>query len=162
MKKALVYFYALIGGIVVPGVIGLGVGDLLMAVYENLWHHWIAGAAVCFLSGAVASWFPMQFLIQPGFGFFDGVKGGAEREGFWFLEREDIRFVALLGWAGGIVAPLVLGFQSLGKILAVLLILTTVITISSVLKAFGETSRRLDDLRKREESQQSSPPSSRP
>lgn len=157
MKNALVCVYALIGIFVIPVVIGLGAADYLMAVYENFSHHWIAGAVVCFFSGAIASWFPMLFLIVARFESEETV-----RQVFRFIDKTEIRLVALLGWAGGIVAPLVFGFRSLGGILTVLLILTTLITISSVLKALGETSRRLDDLRKREESQQSSPPSSRP
>ena len=63
MKKALFYAYAFFAVIVLPVVIGGGSADYLMGFYDNFSHHWIAGAVVCFLSGAVVSWFPMLFLI---------------------------------------------------------------------------------------------------
>jgi hypothetical protein len=106
------------------------VADLLVRLYENFSGHWGAGVVACLLSGAVASWFPMLFMIVD----------------FEFYEQKEIGAAALLGWAGGTLAPLVFGFRNLGFSLTVLLILTTFITVSAMLKALKEAVRRLDEV----------------
>lgn len=119
MRKAIVYAYALVGVLIVPSIIGGGVADFLLAIYDNFSRHWIAGFAVCLLTGAVASWIPMLLLV--------------ESEDVRFSEKGTIRVAALIGWVGGILAPLIDGFQHFSDILMILLILTTGMTISSVL-----------------------------
>ncbi len=121
MRKAIVYTYAFVGVLIVPAVLAGGVADSLVDIYDNFSRHWIAGIAVCLLTGAVASWIPMLLLI--------------EGEDVWFSEKDSIRVAALIGWVGGILAPLIDGFQNrnLGMILMMLLILTTGMTLSNVL-----------------------------
>ena len=131
MKKVLTYIYAFAAIFILPIIIGMGVADSLLKMYELYSRHWVAGTIVCIFTGAVASWFPMLFLI----------------EDIWFIEKVNVLVGAIIGWVGGVAIPLIFGFRSLGSTLSVLLILTTLITVASVLKAIHDNARQLEKIR---------------
>jgi len=120
MKKAALYIYVAVAVLLIPVIIGLGVADLLVRIYDNLGQGWIVYFVVCILTGAVCTWFPMLLAI----------------ENTELLHRGMIFSAIIVGWFGGICAPIIIGFHSLGKIITVLLIITTLMTVSTVLENF--------------------------
>lgn len=127
--KALKLIYAFFAIFIIPIVIGEGVAYSLIQFYERYSHHWIAGGIVCVFSAAIVTWFPLLFLLEP----------------FQSYQRVEMEIAVLIGVVGGLFAPLVFGFSELGGILSKLLILTTVITVSSMLKAFLEVSKKANE-----------------
>ena len=117
--KASSYVYGVISIFLVPVLIGSGIEEFLLHIYNNFSQHWIAGLAVCLLAGAVASWPPMLFMMD-----------GDIR----FSSMDSVALANLIGWIGGVGGPLIFGFGNLGIIIAVLLILTTLMTMVSVSK----------------------------
>ncbi len=135
MKKILTYIYAFFWILIIPVCIGNSVADGLLQIYSNFSGHWISGIFVCIISGAVVTWFPMPFLIFP----------------LSSVSKSLIELAVVIGWIGGVFAPLIFGFEELGKILLVLLLITNVITISVLETELTEISSKLEMARKEKE-----------
>ena len=129
--KFLKYSYMFLWILVIPVIIGKGVGDLLEKIYHNFNEHLLAGIAVCFFSGAVVTWVPMVFVVEE----------------VGFREKDTLLGISLLLWVAGIIAPLLFGFQQLGMSIAILLIFSAAFTVTKVLSAISEISKKLDRYR---------------
>lgn len=129
--KFLKYSYIFLWVLVIPVIIGLGVGDLLLRIYNNFNEHLIAGITVCFFSGAVVTWVPMVFVVEE----------------VNFKEKDTLLGISLLLWVAGIIAPLLFGFQQLGRSIAILLIFSAAFTVTKLLSAISEISKKQDHYR---------------
>lgn len=130
--KILKYSYMFLWIFVIPVIIGLSVADLLLRIYHNFNEHLLAGLAVCILSGLVVTWIPMVFLI----------------EDVNFREKRELLGLTLLLWVVGLVSPIVFGFRSLGKVIAILLIFSAAFTVTKLATAISQISKRLQNFRK--------------
>jgi len=124
--KVLKYSYVFLWLFGIPTIIGMGAGDILLRIYYNFNEHLLAGVAVCFFSGAVVTWIPMAFVIE-------------EAD---FREKRKLFAITLLLWIAGCVAPIIFGFQQLGRIITVLLVFSAIFTITKILSVVSEISRK--------------------
>ena len=126
--SVLKYLYIFLWLLVIPTIIGGGVGEYLVRIYHNFNGHFLAGIAVCFFSSAVVTWVPMIFLV----------------EDVAFSGKETLLAVTLFLWIAGIIGPLLFGFRQLGLIITVLMVFSAVFTVTKVLSTISHISRRLE------------------
>src|SRR3989338_11264605 len=115
--KFLKYSYMFLWILVIPVIIGASVGDFLLKIYHNFNEHLLACIAVCFFSGAVVTWVPMSVFV-------------VEKVDFQWKDR--LLTLSLLLWVAGIIAPLLFGFQQLGRSITILLFISAVVTVYAI------------------------------
>lgn len=110
-------------------IMGSGSADTLINIYNNYSQHWIAGAIICLSSGFVIILFPLLFII----------------EDTWFEDKLSLKALTLFAFIIGVLSPIIFGFNSLGLIISILLIFTTLITVEKITKSISELKKKVDE-----------------
>ena len=110
-------------------IMGSGSADTLINIYNNYSQRWIVGAIICLSSGFVIILFPLLFII----------------EDTWFEDKLSLKALTLFAFTIGVFSPLIFGFNSLGLIISILLIFTTLITIEKITKSISELKNKIDE-----------------
>lgn len=119
IQKIFKNIYLFLWIVIIPCVIGGGVQDFLIDVYNNFGGHWVAYIFVCFLTALVASYFSgIYYLINAIYSF----------------EIENMSLIFLLSSASEIICLIIFGINSIGYFLTPILICNATITTALLIE----------------------------
>ena len=112
---------------VIPSIIGCGVQDFLIDLYNNFEGHWIVYIFVCLLMALVASYFSgIYYLINAIYSF----------------NIENMSLIFFLCSGAGIICLIIFGINSIGYFLTPILICNATITTALLIERIKKLENR--------------------